>query len=79
MNKTIQALKDEMLNAPKIKAKLIENISIRENPKIVTNLFSVEYDFVNETISIYYYVEDREYPDQIISFTDFIGLFKDLQ
>lgn len=76
MSKTIQAFKNEIQNAPKIRRKAIENISNFETPKIVTNLFSLEYDFENEKVSIYYYVEDNEFPVEILSFHDFITLIQ---
>ena len=78
MGNTMRAFKDEIRNAPKIRTKVIENMSSHKTTKIVTNLFSLEYNFENEKILIFYYIEDSEYPDEILSFSDFKKLIQEL-
>ena len=67
----MDAFREELAQAPGLREKIVKNLSSRSTPKIVTNLFTVEYDFADEQVGIFYFVEDPEFPDVNLSFDEF--------
>ena len=71
MNKTIEEFKEEISYSKKIKENLLNNLTKQKEREIILNIFSVEYDFFNKKVIIYYYVKDKDYPSTELSFEDF--------
>jgi hypothetical protein len=71
---TLRAFYDSIENAEKLKKVLLKNITTHEEKTIILNLVQLEYDFDKNYITIEYYVEDKNYPNKILSFEEFEDL-----
>jgi hypothetical protein len=76
MNKTVEVFLQEMARSARIKEKIIENIASMDKKEMTLNLFDLDFDFSNKQITIYYYVEDKDYPPTIIKNEELLMLFQ---
>jgi hypothetical protein len=71
MNKTIEALKQDIANSQRIKDKLLSNITTESQTEIILNLVELDFDFKNKTVELIYYVVDKNYPNTKLDFAEF--------
>ena len=74
MSKTLLTFKEGISNSQKIRERLIKNIDSQSDKEITLNLSDLDFDFNRKEVKISYYVKDKEYPDVILKFNDFISL-----
>jgi hypothetical protein len=71
MNKTIEALKQDIASSQRIKEKLLSNITTKNQTEIVLNLVELDFDFKDKTVELIYYVIDKNYPNTKLDFAEF--------
>ena len=74
MNRTLAALTDSVPEGSANRAELLRNLDSKESREEVLNLVQLYFDFENSIVTVKYYVKDRRYPDQILSFDEFRDL-----
>jgi hypothetical protein len=74
MNKTLTAFLSESNISKDLIKKIFNNLAKKHNNKMVFNLTIIEFDFTNEQAIIYYFVEDKDYPDVELSFNELINI-----
>ncbi|MDR2949056.1 MAG: hypothetical protein ACK5KL_12310 [Dysgonomonas sp.] len=74
MSKTLLTFKEGISNSQRIRERLIKNIDSQSDKEITLNLSDLDFDFSKKEVKISYYVKDKEYPDVILKFNDFISL-----
>ncbi|MGE8044418.1 hypothetical protein ACQKO6_09470 [Pseudomonas monteilii] len=72
----IAALKESISNSQKIKSLILHNIEAADKKVIRLNLVYLTFDFSSKTILLEYFVEDDEYPNIEMSFSDLAALLK---
>ncbi|MCU1799162.1 hypothetical protein CUU45_18055 [Pectobacterium polaris] len=73
---TLLSLNESVSNSNRIKNLILGNIQTEEKKVIRLNLVYLTYNFQSKTVLLEYYVEDDEYPNVEISFTELTELFK---
>ncbi|MFP1767484.1 hypothetical protein ACLECW_14765 [Lonsdalea quercina] len=73
---TLLSLKESVSNSDRIKNLILGNIQTEEKKVIRLNLVYLTYNFQSKTVLLEYYVEDDDYPNVEISFTELTELFK---
>lgn len=73
---SIASLNESISNSEKIKNAILENIKTNEREVIRLNLVYLTFDFSSKTVLLEYYVEDDDYPDVEMSFSDLTALLK---
>ena len=67
---TLDAFNESVCNSKKIKSLILNNMSSKEKEVIRLNLVYLTYNFLSNSILIEYYVDDEEYPNVEVSFTE---------
>lgn len=76
MTKTLISFKEGISNSERIRERLLKNVSSQTDKEITLNLSDLDFDFNKKEVTISYYVKDKEYPDVILKFEDFVSLVK---
>ena len=73
---TLRAFFESVENSSIVKEKLLNNIKSCKEKTIVLNLVHLDYNFKDKYINIFYYVEDNEFPEKILSFEEFENILQ---
>ena len=74
-NTVKQFLADHSLT-PKIANKILHNLHEKSNPNMVFNLTQLAFHFGSSAATLSYYVEDPNYPDITLSFSEMEDLLR---
>ncbi|AOR65412.1 hypothetical protein KU73_21890 [Pectobacterium wasabiae] len=73
---TLISLNESISHSDKIKNLILDNIQTEGKKIIRLNLVYLTYDFSSKTVLLEYYVEDDEYPNIEMSFSELTDLLK---
>lgn len=76
MNKTIEALKDDISNSIKLKEKILLNLIEKTKKEMILNQVELNFNFEDENIELIYYVIDSDYPNVKIDFNQLRSIVK---
>lgn len=74
MTKTLLIFKEGIAKSQKVRERLVKNIDKQTDTEITLNLSDLDFDFNKKEVKISHYIKDREYPDVVLKFNDFISL-----
>lgn len=67
MNNTIKSLISEVTSSANMKVKISNLIKNKNVNEIVMNLHQLNFNFLDSTVIVSYYVEDKNYPKIVLS------------
>jgi len=74
MTKTLLIFKEGISKSKGIRERLIMNIDTQTDKEITLNLSDLDFDFSREEVKISHYIKDKDYPDVVLKFNDFVSL-----
>ncbi len=76
MTRTLSDFKSDDTFSSRVRELLLDNLQTQCKRQMVLNLFTVEFDFTAKKVTIFYYVNDKEYPDEIMTLDGFRKFLK---
>jgi hypothetical protein len=74
MIKTLLIFKEGISKSKRVRERLITNINAQTDKEITLNLSDLNFDFGREEVKISHYIKDKDYPDVVLKFNDFVSL-----